>query len=77
MAEIAVKYPNEWVLIDRPKTRRGSHAVLGGYVVMHNPDRDDFDRRLFDFPGVTDGAILFTGNPDSEESYFLPFKYEL
>jgi hypothetical protein len=52
-AEIEKKYPNEWVLIDRPKSRRGSLEVVGGYVVFHTPDRDELDRRLGEFEHVT------------------------
>ncbi len=70
MAEIEKKYPNEWVLIDRPKTNR-SQRVLGGYVAMHSPDREEFDRRLDEHPEVIDGAILYTGEPSPDEIWLL------
>jgi len=73
MAEIEVKYPNEWVLIDKPKATK-YQKVLGGYLVMHSPNREEFDRRLIDdneFPQGVDCAILFTGKPDPNEIWML------
>ena len=70
MAEIEAKYPNEWVLIDRPKVDR-YEDVLGGVVVMHAPRRGEFDSRLDDFPQVVDCAILYTGEPDPDEEWSL------
>lgn len=66
MAEIEKLYPNEWVLLDRPKTTR-YQEVLGGYVKFHSGDRSEFDRRIFDFPEIGMGAILYTGPPVLEE----------
>lgn len=57
MAEIEAKYRNEWVLLDRPKTD-DLDDVLGGCVVWHHPDRDEFDRRLADHP-LNDSAVFF------------------
>ena len=71
MAEIEQKYPNEWVLIDQPKSRRGSQEVIGGWVVYHTPDRDELDRRLNEFRHITRGALLFTGKPDPNEVWLL------
>jgi hypothetical protein len=66
-AEMEKQYPNEWVLIDRPKLRRKSQEVLGGYVKFHSSDRSEFDRRIFDFPEIVTGAILYTGKPVVDE----------
>jgi len=70
MAEIEAAYPNEWVLIDRPTSpKRRPETVTGGYVVMHDADRGEFDRRLVDrdeFPHVVDCAILYIGVPAEE-----------
>jgi hypothetical protein len=71
MAEIEAKYPNEWVLIAEPKSKRGSQAVLGGRVAFHTPDRDELDRRLDEFRHITRGAILYTGKPDPDEIWLL------
>ena len=57
MDEIKAAYPNEWVLIDRPKMNR-SDAAVGGIVVLHSADRDEFDSRSLDFP-LDMSAILF------------------
>ena len=69
--EIRAKYPNEWVLIDRPRRDR-SKAVSGGYVIDHHPERDEFDRRLeIVSPSVVDCAIRYTGTPDPDEVWLL------
>src|SRR4051794_27089300 len=59
LEEIETKYPNEWVLIDRRRVDK-CNGVLGGKVVWHHPDRDEFDRRLPEHP-LGDSAILFAG----------------
>ena len=71
MAEIERDHPNEWVLIDRPQSRPGSLAVVGGYVVMTSPDRDEFDRRLADHPEVVRGAVHYTGKPEPNAIWLL------
>ena len=38
MTEIEAKYPNEWVLINNPKTTK-YQQVLGGYVIYNGPDK--------------------------------------
>ena len=60
-AEIYAKYPNEWVLIDRPTTKRRSLKVTGGYVAFHCADRREFLHRVGEFTAVTEGAVLFAG----------------
>jgi hypothetical protein len=72
-AQIEAKYPNEWVLIDRPRYRRKWEDLLGGHVVWHAADRDEFDRRLLDFQEVGDCAILYTGKPDPDEVFLLNY----
>jgi hypothetical protein len=75
MAEIEARYPNEWVLIDKPTSVPGSLAVTGGVVVFHCPDRAEFIRRVFDFPEVRDGAIQYVGRfpePDDEVIHVEP-----
>jgi hypothetical protein len=59
MAEIEARYPNEWVLVADPKVDR-LDDVVGGRVVWHHPDRDEFDRRLPDHP-LDESAIFFAG----------------
>ncbi len=70
MAEIETRHPNEWVLIDRPKTT-AYHEVLGGYLVYHSRDRDEFDRGMADHPEVTDGAVIYTGTYDPYATYLF------
>ena len=38
MAEIETKYPNQWVLINQPKTTK-YQQVLGGHVIYHGQDQ--------------------------------------
>ena len=61
MAEIEARYPSEWVLIGGPKTNEALE-VLSGRVLLHNPDRDEFDRQAVNFRGGR-SAIIFTGEP--------------
>jgi hypothetical protein len=68
MAEIEAEYPSQWVLIDKPETARDG-AALGGRVLMHTPDRTEFDRRfveLDEFPHVVECAILYIGRMPEE-----------
>lgn len=60
MAEISAKYPNEWVLIDRPKTTK-YQEVLGGYVAAHGPNREDLDAPLEALPKPFHVAVEYTG----------------
>ncbi len=59
MAEIEKRYPNEWVLIDRPKLDETAD-IRGGIVKWHHADRREFDRRLPDYP-LADSAIFYSG----------------
>lgn len=71
MAEIKAKYPNEWVLIDRP-VRDRFKSVAGGHVIDHHPERAEFDRRLQAVPAtVVDCAIRYTGTSNPDEIWLL------
>ena len=63
MAEIKAAYPDEWVLIDRPKTIRGTE-VLGGYVIGHSANQDDLDAVLAGRPQPFHVASRYTGSLD-------------
>lgn len=71
MAEIERRYDGEWVLIDRPSSKRGRpETVTGGYVLAHHPDRDVIYRRLLSYkPGeLPHFAVRYIGRmPDLEE----------
>ena len=72
MAEIEAKYPDEWVIIDRPKSRRGQSGVKGGYVFFHTSNRDELDRQLNALPAeVSDIAVFYLGKPDPNEVWML------
>jgi phytoene dehydrogenase-like protein len=63
MAEIKAKYPNALVLLANPTTTRGSLAPTGGYVILHAPDREEFNRLFdaWDDPEVKHLASWYTG----------------
>lgn len=60
MAEIEARYPNEWVLIDRPKTTK-YQQVLGGYVIRHSQRYEDLDPVIETLPQPFDIAVRYTG----------------
>lgn len=64
MAEIEAKYPNEWVLLDRPKVNEKTLEVLGGHVVLHSSTRGEFDEGLSKAPKMKTGSIQYTGRFD-------------
>ena len=70
MAEIEKKYPNEWVLIDNPKTTR-YQEVLGGQVVYHGPDKLALYRKVDELPKPFNIAVWFIG-PLLDDDEVLP-----
>lgn len=69
-AQIEAKYPNEWVLIDKPTgPKRRPEQVTGGYVVLHSPDRTEIDRRLLSLRDgeLMDFACLYVGHVSADE----------
>jgi hypothetical protein len=69
IAEIEAKYPNEWVLLDKLKTRRDGTA-LGGVVVAHSAEREPVYRACEQLPPPRDVALFHTG-PIPEDVVFL------
>ena len=74
-AEIEKRFPNEWVLIDRPKTTR-YQEVLGGYVVYHGPDKLELYRKVDELPKPFNIAVWFTGPLWEEDEALSPFGEE-
>src|SRR4051794_9614569 len=62
LAEIEAQYPNEWVLIDRPRTTK-YQEVLGGYVVCHSKDREAITRAIDALLQPIDVAVQYNGPP--------------
>jgi hypothetical protein len=58
-AEIEARFPEEWVLVDEPQTDQYLH-VLGGTVLCHSKDRDEFDRQSIALRPRS-SAVLFLG----------------
>lgn len=70
MAEIERSYPNEWVLIDQPKTDKTQH-VLGGYVLFHSPDRLAVHEKVKELPTPVNIAVWFIGDFPADEEVLL------
>jgi hypothetical protein len=62
MAEIEAKYPNEWVLIDRPKVDRYERTTAG-WLLFHSADKEEVFRRAMEIPSPRSVAFLFIGGP--------------
>jgi hypothetical protein len=60
LAEIEAKYPNQWVLIDRPQSDRYGN-LLGGYVAASAADRDELFRLTEELPLSNHIATIHTG----------------
>lgn len=63
--EMSKKYPNEWLFIIQPKTRKNTTHLMSGIVQVHSKSRDDVYEASRKFKG--DAAIRFTGNDTSQE----------
>jgi hypothetical protein len=61
MAEIEKLYPNQWVLIDRPKKGKSPEIVLGGYVIYHGPDKMALEAKVKELPTPHSIAVWYTG----------------
>ncbi|MDB5312779.1 MAG: hypothetical protein JWO38_6981 [Gemmataceae bacterium] len=70
MAEIEARYPNEWVLIDRPRKTR-YEEVLGGYVVYHGPDKLALYSKIDELPKPFDIAVRYLGPLVEEDVDYL------
>lgn len=69
MAEIEAKYPNEWVLIDRPKVDR-RQRLLGGVVVAHAVEREPVEDHIGSLPRPFDIAVWYTGRVHDQNEVF-------
>ena len=63
--EMSKKYPNEWLFIIQPKTRKNTTHLMSGIVQVHSKSRDDVYEASRKFKG--DAAIKFTGDGTSQE----------
>ncbi len=70
MDEIKAAYPNEWVLIDRPKSDRSQH-LQGGYVVAHSTNEADLEEAAAGLPRPFHIAVEHTGEDIDDGSIFL------
>lgn len=63
--EMSKKYPNEWLFIIAPKTRKNTTHLVSGMVRVHSKSRDDVYEASRKFKG--DAAIRWTGDYKSQE----------
>lgn len=63
LAEIEAKYPSQWVLLDQPTSNRYDE-VTGGCLVLHDPDMDQFHRRMMDHRRPHMAALYVFGPAD-------------
>ena len=63
--EMSKKYPNEWLFIIEPNTRKNTTHLVSGIVQVHSKSRDDVSEASRKFKG--DAAIRFTGDDTSQE----------
>ena len=63
--EMSQKYPNEWLFIIQPKTRKNTTHLVSGIVQVHSKSRDDVYEASRKFKG--DAAINWTGDDTSQE----------
>ena len=63
--EMSKKYPNEWLFIIEPKTRKNTTHLVSGIVQVHSKSRDDVFEASRKFKG--DAAIRFTGDDTPQE----------
>lgn len=70
LAEIEDRFPDEWLLIDRPEMDEHDRLARGR-VVFHGPDRDEVYRKALELPTPRDIAFHCTKKPDPEMAYVL------
>lgn len=63
--EMSKKYPNEWLFIIKPKTRKNTTHLVSGIVQVHSKSLDDVSEASRKFKG--DAAIRWTGDDTSQE----------
>ena len=63
--EMSKKYPNEWLFIIEPNTRKNTTHLVSGIVQVHSKSRDDVYEASRKFKG--DAAIRWTGDDTSQE----------
>jgi hypothetical protein len=69
MAEIEREYPDQWVLIDRPRENR-NEVLLGGTVIFSSPVREEVYDKIGELePAVC--AVRFTGKEPPDKVYML------
>ena len=67
--EIERRYDGVWVFIVEPQYGPGD-KLIGGRVLYHDADRDEFDRCILDNP-VLPAAIRYVGEWPEDMDYVL------
>jgi hypothetical protein len=68
-AEIEVRYPNEWILVEDPTTN-DALEVLSGKVLCHSPNRDEMYRKAVELR-PKNCAFLYTGTIPEDMEFAL------
>jgi hypothetical protein len=70
MEEIETRFPEEWILIDRPE-KNEHDQVTRGRVVFHGPDRDEVYAKALELPIPRHIAFHCTKKPRPDEAFVL------
>lgn len=71
VAEIEKLYPDQWVLIDRPKRGKTPDVVLGGHVIYHGRDKAAMLAVIDRLPRPLDLAEWYTGTFGDDDEMFV------
>ena len=63
--EMSKRYPNQWLFIIQPKTRKNVTHLVSAVVQVHSKSRDDVYETSRKFKA--DAAISWTGDDTSQE----------
>ena len=61
--EVYKRFPNEWVVLDQPKTTE-AQEILEGRVVAHSPDREEVHECLKKQGGLDSCSLAFYAQGD-------------
>jgi hypothetical protein len=70
ITEIEARFPDEWVLIQDPKTNE-QLEVVSGRVVCHSRNREEIDRAMLEGQPPWRFAVFFNQTAPDEKVYVL------
>jgi hypothetical protein len=69
ISQIRDEFKSEWVLVEDPQTHEALE-VLGGRVLYHSRNRDEFDRKVLEFKPKR-FAVLYIGELPEDIGFLL------